>query len=180
MLSKKGVSPLIATVLLVMIVVSIGAAVMVVIQGLTDEQIGNIKYQQEAIKCGTEIKTEILQVASTNRACVADTNTSFVIQLQNTGQKDISNWNLLVVGDTVELNENKGTFFAKGNVSSYKFNFTQVDNIQKIVLYPKIPGSAGDRNIPCSMPNLEWESSDIEDMDKCDSVSWDNLVPDAP
>ena len=43
MLNKNAVSPLIATVLLVMIVVSIGAAVMVVIQGLTEEQIERIR-----------------------------------------------------------------------------------------------------------------------------------------
>lgn len=172
---KRAVSPLIATVLLVMIVVSIGAAVMVVIQGLSDEQLDVISQGQEALKCSSEIKTEILQVGSTNRICLGD-NRSFAFQIQNTGTKDIVNWNLLVVGDTVQFIENKGTLFAEGNVSGYRINFTQVDNIKKITLYPKIPGSAGNKNIPCSLSYLEWDEDAISDMDLCSSVTWDESI----
>ena len=60
MLNKKAVSPLIATVLLVMIVVSVGAAVMLVIRGLSDEQIDKIDKATIEIQCGTEVKPKIV------------------------------------------------------------------------------------------------------------------------
>jgi flagellin-like protein len=175
MSSKKAVSPLIATVLLVMIVVSIGAAVMVVIQGLSEEQISNIQYQQEAIKCGTEVALKVVDVNNVNRMCY--NTTAFAIQLQNSGQKDIEKWNLLVVGDTTMFLEDKGGEFVAGNVTTLKFDWaSSVSNIAKIQVIPKI--SNGNNYIPCTLPILEFDGDELTAAEGCEdtTVSWENTI----
>ena len=172
MLNKRAVSPLIATVLLVMIVVSIGAAVMVVIQGLSEEQIANIQYQQEAIKCGTEVSLKVVSVSNANRICY--NGTAFAIQIQNNGQKDIEKWNLLIVGNRTVFMEDKGGEFAAGNVTSLKFDWSVDSDPEKIQMIPKI--SNGNSFIPCTIPSLDFDGDDLTDADSCTDITWDDSI----
>ena len=88
--NKKAVSPLIATVLLVMIVVSIGAAVMVVIQSLTEENLQSIEAQKAVIKCGSDVSVDLITVGTSYRICTDPNATSgtFALYIENKGEDD--------------------------------------------------------------------------------------------
>ncbi len=176
-MNKKAVSPLIATVLLVMIVVSIGAAVMVVIQGVYQEQEGTIQTQQQFIKCGVDVETKVLSVNDKYRVCWEqygeNNGGKFAIQLENTGIKDISDWRFRVIGNTIIDGNGDFEGLDKGTVDSFEFNFTEVSgNVSKIQLMPQIPGSQQNPIVTCNEPNLEWDGDDLSDLDNCSDVSW--------
>jgi flagellin-like protein len=187
-LSKRGVSPLIATVLLVMIVVSIGAAVMVVIQGLAQEGIDSTQAQQQLIKCGTDVEVGLLAVGDTYRMCIDTRNTSdiavFKIFLENKGLKDIADWKFRIIGDGA-INDTNGGFTAlpRGSLLGYRFEFggnvgPSLTQISKISLSPKIPGGPSNPSVICTEPNLEWDDTEIEEMQNCSSssVTWDDNI----
>jgi len=185
MFSKKAVSPLIATVLLVMIVVSIGAAVMVVIQGLSEEQIQNIEAQKDLLACGNEVRIDIFKVGSKSKICVNNIDSPLGIEailiMENKGLRDIAGFRVTAFGnngfnistfDNTSLPKSGETmkairFIVRGNISSSE------NNIEKISINPRI---AGKDIITCSDPSLEFDSDYLRGVDDCDDVSWDNNV----
>jgi flagellin-like protein len=182
MIFKRGVSPLIATVLLVMITVSIGAAVMVVIQNVASEGIDSANRQQELINCGTDVSAEVIPVASRYRICVSPVAESsglgnVTLFLENTGTKDIVGWRFTVIGGMdIYDTSSQGLDLDSGEMDGMRFNFTGtgvgIANISLIRLSPQITGGASGA-ITCSEPNLEWDIDAIEDWDLCTDVSWD-------
>ena len=179
MFNKKGVSPLIATVLLVMIVVSIGAAVMVVIQGLSDEQIKSIETQADLLECGVDVEATVMVVNNKYRICTNITTTAvgnFSIVLENTGQKDLSGFKIIVYGDDGVNSTTYGSeALSKGDTKTYSFTFTGVgDNsgeLGKIIVSPQIVLA---ETITCKEPNLEFDMDLLDILDDCGSVTWDN------
>jgi flagellin-like protein len=184
LLNKKAVSPLIATVLLVMIVVSIGAAVMVVIQGLTQEQLDVIEQQKDLIACGSEVDNSLIQVGDHYRACMNVTsagNGVLALYIENTGLKDISGFRVKVIGATgFNSTTYDSTSLNKGEMKGFKFNFGGVGNsnaaINKISINPRI---AGKDIITCVDPRLEFEVDFLKNLDDCNdpNVNWDDTIP---
>jgi len=187
MLNKRAVSPLIATVLLVMIVVSIGAAVMVVIQGISQEQIASTQAQQQLIACGTDVEVGLFKVGTSYRICLdepasASDQGNFSIYLENKGLRDISDWRITIVGNN-SIDDTNGGFDTStndlsldtGEIKRFEYNWTGTGAIDKIRLSPKIPGGPATPFITCTEPNLEWDSEDMSGWDTCASVSWDGF-----
>ncbi len=180
-LNKKAVSPLIATVLLVMITVSIGAAVMVVIQGLSEQSLASTSAAQELVKCGTDVSVGLITVGTDYRVCKAGgtaTNFTgrFVLFIENKGLRDVEDWRFTAVGDNVS-DYNGGCIkdYSKGSIQSMRFNFTTL-NVAKIQLSPKITGGPSNPTVTCTAPNLVWDGDELIDMESCDSVTWDDSI----
>jgi flagellin-like protein len=178
-MNKKAVSPLIATVLLVMIVVSIGAAVMVVIQGVYQEQEGTIQTQQQFIKCGVDVETKILSTGNNFRVCLENQSAAgdqnvgnFTVFIENSGIRDISDWRFRVIADNVYDQNGGYSSIDKGIVDKFTFSFNVSGDITQVVLMPQIPGSQNNPIVTCSEPNLVWDSEDIEGLDDCNDVTW--------
>ena len=168
---KRGVSPLIATVLLVMIVVSIGAAVMVVIQGLSEEQIQTIEHQREVLKCSGEVDIQIVKVSTNYRLC--KNTTEIVLQMENKGLLDIAAFDVLVIGDTIIRTENVGNKFSKGNFSTYAFTYNTTANPVKVAILPRIGGTAASTDaVVCEEQDLIFESEDLDSMITCATTGW--------
>jgi flagellin-like protein len=182
-LNKRAVSPLIATVLLVMITVSIGAAVMVVIQGISQTSIQSTENQQQLIKCSSDVQIDVIRVSDKYRACFVTTNSSsnsgsFAVYLENRGLKDISDWRFTVIGDNVsDLNGGISTL-VRGQIKGYRFNFSGTNNVSKVRFSPKISGGPSNPLVTCNLPNLEWDIEDLENFDHCNAatVNWDNSL----
>ena len=185
-MNKKAVSPLIATVLLVMIVVSIGAAVMVVIQGLSEDTLASVDAQKQLIRCGTDVEVGIIEVGSSARVCFdapPDTanNGNFTLYIENKGTRDISGWRFTVIGDDgIFDSSNQGTSLAKGEIKGFRFFFNQtgvtVAEHAKIRLYPQIPGGPTNPLVTCQEPNLEWDTYEIADLNLCSALTWDDNI----
>ena len=181
MLNKRAVSPLIATVLLVMIVVSIGAAVMVVIQGLTEEQIQVISTQSDLLKCGTEVEIGLIEVDSVYRFCrsiTSQTNGTVSLLMQNTGQKAITGFRVDIIGD---LGYNSTTYssaaLAKNELKGFRFDFGGVGAtttaLSKVTFSPQI--TAQD-TVTCKEPNLEFDETFLDRLNDCGTVTWDDSI----
>lgn len=175
---KRAVSPLIATVLLVMIVVSIGAAVMVVIQGLSEEQIQNIETQQDLLKCGTEVEVSLLKIDNNYRMCKTVNSTAvgnFTLYMENTGQKDITGFKVIVYGDQGFGSRTYSDTLTKGTTKILSFQFTGAatnnSELSRIEINPQL---AGRETVTCKEPNLQFDEELIDSLEDCGFVSWDN------
>ncbi len=181
---KKAVSPLIATVLLVMIVVSIGAAVMVVIQGLSDEQIKNIETQQDILSCGTDVKINLFKADSKYRVClnVSDSNrkNNVTLLMENAGQKDITGFRVVVLGDdgfNTTMYDNDELL--KGQLKGFRFQFggagDSSSEISRIAIEPRIEGK---ETVTCQLPTLQFDEEFIDSLKDCNSaeVTWDGNI----
>ena len=177
MFNKKGVSPLIATVLLVMIVVSIGAAVMVVIQGLSEEQIQSIETQSDLLECGVDVEVGLVEIDSVYRFCTnltSQTRGNVTLLMENTGQRDISGFKVTVLGDD---GFNSTTYasasLTKGSLSGFSFVFGGVGDssseIGKVTISPQI--TLHDI-VTCVEPNLEFDAEFLDKLNDCGSVTW--------
>jgi flagellin-like protein len=181
MLNKKAVSPLIATVLLVMIVVSIGAAVMVVIQGLTEEQITNVETQSDLIACGSEVDVELIEIDQVYRICkniTSQTNGTITLLMENSGLKQITGFKVIVYGDdgfnsTTYTSEN----LDKGELQGFQFNFGGVGDysteLSRIEINPQITGR---ETVTCKEPNLQFDEEFIDALSECGAVTWDSTA----
>jgi flagellin-like protein len=177
--NKRAVSPLIATVLLVMIVVSIGAAIMVVIQGITDDQMTSIARNEQLMKCGNEIKAKVFKVGDTTRICYNSTPTGtnqmmFAIVLENNGFTDINDFKFTAVGDDIVEVDGGFAPLAKGTKHGYGINFTVDGTLESLIISPKVAGSSASQSITCELTNLEWDTTGFETMADCGQVTWDD------
>ena len=181
MLNKRAVSPLIATVLLVMIVVSIGAAVMVVIQGLNEEQLQNIQTQEDLLSCSTDVSVKIWEVSNKPRVCLEVVQGSYInitVLMENTGQKDIESFKVLGFGDDGYDTSTWNSYtLAKNAISKFEFKISRVGNtsrgvVDKIVIAPQITGTETDT---CELAELTFDEVEIDSLQLCNatSVNWD-------
>ena len=180
MLNKKAVSPLIATVLLVMIVVSIGAAVMVVIQGLTEEQITNVETQSDLIACGSEVDVDLVEIDNNYRICtnVSDASSNITLYLENSGLKDITGFKVIVYGadgfSSMTYTSTAATL-DKGEIKLLAFNFSSVAStyteLDRIEINPQVTGR---ETVTCKEPNLQFDEEFLDALDACSAVTWDS------
>ena len=184
LINKKAVSPLIATVLLVMIVVSIGAAVMVVIQGLSEETIASTERQQQLLECQTDVVVDV------SNACITPVNETngtgvVALRLENSGFQDINGWRFTVFGMDVYDTTAQGSALLTGEIKEYKFVIDDGDpqlgnvgvglnNISTVRVSPRIPGDGATPLVTCRIKALEWDLDVLEQWDDCNDVFWDD------
>jgi hypothetical protein len=167
-----------------MIVVSIGAAVMVVIQGLSEENLQSIESQKRILRCGTDVSAEILTVGSKYRMCInhtAGNNGTVAYFIENTGIRDINGWRITAIGDAgvFSANYDSTTYLLnKGDIRGYRFNYTDVGTgtteVDKIQIFPRIEGAPGNEIVSCQEPNLEFDEDFIDNLDACADVTWED------
>ena len=134
--SKKGVSPLIATVLLIAFAVALGSVVMN--WGL------NLNLGKSADNCrNVEIKIRNIGVAE---VCYSGFGANGIINfiIDNTGSTEISGLAIWVIGDKgTQLSDldnitiKKGSLFEKKG-DEIKYDFSKFGNIKQIQFIPKI------------------------------------------
>ncbi len=123
---KRGISPVIATVLLIVVAIVLFLLIFMWIRG----------FQKEAItKQGTPIETMCLEV---NFDLVKSGNT---LQIINTGNVLIYNAKVYVTnGDTTLITENTGTI-AQGSIISVTNNLIESCTTEKIKVIPVLLGT---------------------------------------
>ena len=88
-MNKKGVSPLIAAVLLIVVVVGVGAVVTGIVRNYVTSGKQTIQSKSGDIKCGAEVDISVPTVADEIRICYDDTNDLLNFTLDNTGSTAI-------------------------------------------------------------------------------------------
>jgi len=144
---KRAVSPLIATVLLLVVTVSIGALVMGIVRGFVSDNKASMEGRAELISCSTNVVLEVLKVDGVPQVCKG-TNYADII-LENTGNADIDDFQMIVLGDAGVYNNdsvNAGVM-VKGATKELNasFNPGTVGNVEQVKFIPKLKksGAAG-------------------------------------
>lgn len=153
--SKKGVSPLIATVLLIAFAVALGAVVMNWGSKYVDQTARDAGDKSSSdIKCVSEPSLEIYEINNAPELCFNNKTNSIDFVLQNVGTIKIEGVQVNVLGNTsqkfVEINTSleKGRF-QRYNISYIKTTFGEVESIE---FQPKI--KIGNTDVLCVKSSL--------------------------
>ena len=166
--NKKGVSPIIAAVLLVVITIAIGATTMAFIRGLADQNLDSAREKAAQISCGTDVRLEVLTIGDTYKICKDTTLNSLNVTLKNVGSKTIKRLKLTVLGNDTAIgyttNETGLISFEKNTISRQTINYddTDVGTPLEYQLEPIIQGQPG-QDVYCTDSPLVWTASDIAD-----------------
>jgi flagellin-like protein len=102
---KKAISPLIAAVLLVVIVVTLGAAVMTLVKNYLTEGEKQVTVGKESIKCGRDVSIGLVLVDGNYQICNGTHHTdanlaSLNFYIENTGTIDVLDAQVRIVGSS--------------------------------------------------------------------------------
>ncbi len=98
MMNKKGLSPLIAAVLLIVVVVGIGAVVTGIVRNYVTENKQVITEKSSDMKCGVEVAINVPVVADALRICNDTSVGNITFTLENSGSATIDELQLKFFG----------------------------------------------------------------------------------
>jgi FlaG/FlaF family flagellin (archaellin) len=142
--SKKGVEPLIAAVLLIVVVVGIGAVVTGIVRNYVTENKQTITEKASDMKCGVEVMINVPTVADELRICYNASSKFVKFTLENAGSSAIDQLQVkfftdagFAALDTV-LNSTLQNNYQPG--STYVFNVTNTASgtLQQIKIVPRV------------------------------------------
>ncbi len=161
MIGKKGISPLVATVLLVAFSVALGALVMSWGQDYIAEKAAFVQGKEE-VKTGCDLASlNIINIGGVPQICIKDSN-QIQVWFDNGPDMDISNINAKIIGNE-GINVNEGilkTPLLKENAVKTEFYFENIGDILQVKFTPKV--YLIDRTYFCSGQTIE-----VEDIPSC-------------
>ena len=137
--SKRAISPLIAVVLLIVVVVGVGALVTGIVRNLVEEQKTQMRHQADMTSCSRDVVVTVITVDNEHQICMGNDYVNVV--LENTGSIDIDDFQLMVFGTTgLYRNDSWGTGLAIGDTAEVIMNFLDVarDDVEQIKIIPKL------------------------------------------
>ncbi len=144
--SRKGVEPLIAAVLLIVVVVGIGAVVTGIVRNYVTENKQIITEKASDMKCGIEVALTVPTVQDQLRICHNASNQTVIFTLENTGSSTIDELQVKFFGtsgfeayDTVLAN-NSMSEFTVGATKQFSVVYTTgtVGTLQQVRLVPRV------------------------------------------
>jgi flagellin-like protein len=172
-MNKRGVSPLIATVLLIAFAVALGAVVMNWGRTYTEQTADNVKKQSDVqVKCFQDVKIKLLEINDKPKLCygVWGDNSYINATLLNDGSKAIESMNLQIIGDSF-IQSNTSVTDSDIEVSgaakiSVPYKYSEVGPLLKVRIIPvaEISGI----NTACSGTGSVLEK-DVSTITECNS-----------
>ncbi len=167
--SKKGVSPIIATVLLVAITIAIGATTMAFIRSLSDTNIDKSKQNLDSIACGAEVNFEVVILNNTYRQCHDNVSREFEVLLKSKGPADIKGFQMTVIANNASVKtiiyDNAPYTLPDKEYSLLTFSYNSSGfpstDVSKFIISPRITSSSGKGVITCGDVVLEREAVDL-------------------
>jgi FlaG/FlaF family flagellin (archaellin) len=146
--SKKGLSPLIAAVLLIVVVVGIGAVVTGIVRNYVTENKQTITEKASDMKCGVEVDITIPVVGDELRICHDSGTYTINFTLENSGSATIDDMQVKYFGtSSFDANDTVGTdttdFGSDGMDAGETIAFTTVydsgiGTLQQVKLVPRV------------------------------------------
>jgi FlaG/FlaF family flagellin (archaellin) len=148
--SKKGVEPLIAAVLLIVVVVGIGAVVTGIVRNYVTENKQTIMEKASDMKCGVEVAVNIPTVGDTLRICKGSgSNPDLNFTMENTGSAVIDDLQVKFFGSNgFVANDTAGTqttaFGSDGMAAgetiafSVKYTNTTAGQLEQVKIVPRV------------------------------------------
>lgn len=163
-MNKKGVSPLIATVLLIAFTVALGAVVMNWGRSYTSQKMEEVKTTSDKeLACARDVQIEWSSISDVDQICYGgEGSTGFIsFTVKNTGTTDIESLGINVYG-TLDIMANSsinGTFIAVAHPlrKNITYDYTTYGRIDKIEIMPEV--KLGGMLRKCSVNPLTKSSS---------------------
>jgi flagellin-like protein len=158
---KRGVSPLIATVLLIAFAVALGAVVMNWGRTYVEETATYAKSKSETeVKCSMDVRIKEVKVGQTIKVCYNDTGGFVDFVISNYGRKAVEKLIVHVLTTdnsiyTEEINEKINSGGIYHATSNYTGNFQQLEIIPNIYVTGEY--------IPCTDAHLVFDSTEINE-----------------
>ena len=161
--SRKAVSPLIATVLLIAFAVALGAVVMNWGRGYVEETQAFAKEKSSTeIRCSMDIRTEIIKVGERSQVCYNDADSVINFTIQNSGTVRIDGMRVQAIGNksivSLELNETFNTAEPRRRYMNYSVESN--GSIQQLRFTPMI--TVEEKGVWCAQNVLK-----VEGIDSC-------------
>jgi len=144
-MSKRGLSPLIAAVLLIVVVVGIGAVVTGIVRNYVTENKQTITEKASDMKCGVEVMINVPTVGDEFRICRNETGTPDYLNftLENTGSATIDELQVKFFGASgFSANDEAlgGVAFDAGDTRSFtvEYNTTTIGAFQQVKIVPRV------------------------------------------
>ena len=146
MWKKKGVSPLIATVLLIAFAVSLGAVVMNWGRGYVETTAKNTEIKVDIeLSCQMDIDIGVKKIGKIEKLCYNGTARTIEVMLENTGREDVSGIRIISidVDDKINQHDNLTFLIGAGSVSqlyvhNYNDSVSLSDQLQFVEIVPMI------------------------------------------
>ncbi|MBI2133757.1 hypothetical protein HYU11_03690 [Candidatus Woesearchaeota archaeon] len=175
MRSKKGVSPLIATVLLIAFAVALGAVVMNWGRSYTENTAASVKEKSDVdVKCSLDVKLKVIEYSDKPQICVGewDANSYINVTLQNIGEKKIEALKVTIFGDSGIFSNtsvpNSTIDKAASTKISAKYPFGTTGTIKMVQIIPVV--EIGGKQTSCTGSGSMIEK-DIADIVACNSTT---------
>lgn len=163
---KEGVSPLIATVLLIAFTVALGAVVMNWGRGFVQTQTNEAeKTTQIKIGCATKVSLQVSVIDNTDQICYggAAANGYIELRLDNLDEtNDIKGLSVSVSGDNGVYNNDSINSTIPVGLSTFlnlSYSYTSYGRVKKVKIVPKI--MIGGIVTPCGGSGVEKSASEI-------------------
>lgn len=166
-MQKRGVSPLIATVLLIAFAVALGAVVMN--WGRTYAQDTQDKVQQTAdedVACTLDVAMDVVKLTSGVKLCFGGSSSDGYIQatLKNTGKKAITSTDVSIIGATGQVFNNESINASDidpglATFMNITYDYTTYGKIEQIRFVPNILVRGVETQ--CATRGLERDQEDI-------------------
>ncbi|MFH1315894.1 MAG: archaellin/type IV pilin N-terminal domain-containing protein [Candidatus Woesearchaeota archaeon] len=150
-MGKKGVSPIIAVVLLIAIVVGLGAVLMTISRNFMTETEENIVKKTELMKCSTDVQINLIDKVEETVA-----GTTYVITLEAGPYIDVDELIVTGIGSTDVLTATTDfTPLAKSRIGQYTATFaSSIGTMEMLKIVPSFNGANGVA-IPCPQAGIE-------------------------
>lgn len=154
---KRGVSPLIATVLLIAFAVALGAVVMNWGKSYVEDQAEHAGTKSSTeIKCQIDIDLEVKEIRGQPKICYNNGtgNSSLVVMLENQGSETIESVRMVLIGEneeiySVELNDSS---LAAGEVKKFDqdYSWADIGDVDLAEFTPLITAQGEQQPVICS------------------------------
>lgn len=169
---KKGVSPIVASVLLVVITIAIGATTMAFLRSLTNTNLEKTKEQSAKISCGSDVTLEIPIVRDRYKICINETlsgsngTSRMEVLFHNVGTKDVSGFSVTEIysnGSVVTTPYDSTTYqLLRDEFNTVTFNFAgNTTNIAQFRIEPLIRSDPGKEYTVCTDSAVVRDSDEV-------------------
>jgi len=159
--NKRGVSPLIATVLLIAFAVALGAVVMNWGRTYVEETANYAKSKSGTeVRCSMDVRIQEVKVGQTVKVCYNDTGGFVDFVIRNSGRKAIERLlvHVLTTDNEIYTQEINDTL-SVGGIYHATSNYT--GNFQQLEIIPNIYVSG--EYIPCTDAHIIFDSTEINE-----------------
>ena len=162
--SKRGISPLIATVLLIAFAVALGAVVMNWGKSYVEDTTKNVEETSDRkLDCSLSVKMAVHQISGANKICFDGDEDVLEVILKNSGTEDIAGIQSTIIGVDNIVDYDNNVSIKSAGLYKLKLSYDPDENgaIEQVVFHPKITVTG--TSIPAVCNDMEVKVEEILD-----------------